>query len=169
MTSADVLVLDDVHPAGLRDLLGRFGIALDRVADGVPIPCSFWGEPEAGVAQRTVFARGDTPLHSILHEACHIICMDEGRRDSLDRDAGGDDLEETAVCYLQILLADELEAVGRMRMMSDMDAWGYSFRLGSAARWFRDDASDASAWLQREGLLDAAGELRFRCRRSKTS
>ena len=48
------------------------------------------------------------------------------------RDAGGDDAEENAVCYLQILWADALPGFGRERMFLDMDAWGYTFRLGSA-------------------------------------
>jgi hypothetical protein len=37
--------------------------------------------------------------------------------------------------------------------MADMDAWGYSFRLGSAARWFQEDADDARQWLAARGLL----------------
>ncbi len=28
-------------------------------------------------------------------------------------------------------------------MCRDMDEWGYSFRLGSAANWFAEDAEDA--------------------------
>ena len=56
------------------------------------------------------------------------------RRAGLDTDAGGDDAEENAVCYLQILMADALPNVGRERMWRDMDEWGYSFRLGGAAR-----------------------------------
>ena len=163
-TPADVLTLDGTDRAAIDKLLGRFGIILRRVPDGAAIPGSFWGEPEAGVLCTTVFARGDTPLHSILHESCHIICMDPCRREVLDCDAGGDDLEEAAVCYLQVLLADALDGVGSARVMDDMDAWGYSFRLGSTARWFRDDASDARAWLCRQGLLGAAGEVLFRCR-----
>lgn len=87
--------------------------------------------------------------------------MDQSRRDGLDRDAGGDDLEETAVCYLQILLADFLLGVGRERLMRDMDAWGYSFRLGSAAKWFATDAEDALAWLRAEGLVDSQGSPIF--------
>lgn len=169
MCAADVLTLNDVEAVALHELLGRYGITLRRVADAEPIPGSFWGEPEAGVVRDSVYARGDTPLHSVLHESCHIICMDERRRATLDRDAGGDDLEEAAVCYLQVVLADELDAVGSARLMSDMDAWGYSFRLGSTSRWFREDATDARAWLVREGLLDAAGGLRFRCRASTKS
>ncbi len=164
MSFADVLTLDDTEPAVLEALLGRFAIALHRVPDRQSIPGSFWGEPEAGVIRNTVFARADTPVHSILHEACHIICMDERRRESLERDAGGDDLEEAAVCYLQVLLADRIATVGSARLMADMDAWGYSFRLGSTSRWFREDAADASAWLRREGLLDDAGRPAYRCR-----
>ncbi|NIS90685.1 MAG: hypothetical protein GTN98_11520, partial [Woeseiaceae bacterium] len=48
--------------------------------------------------------RSDTPVHSLLHETCHIICMSRERRAELETDAGGDDLEEAAVCYLQVLL-----------------------------------------------------------------
>lgn len=113
---------------------------------------------------RCIFVREDTPVHSMLHEACHIICMSGERRDRLNRDAGGDDLEESAVCYLQIVLADFLPRVGRKRLMQDMDAWGYSFRLGSTDRWFAEDAGDALAWLQEKNLLSATGEPVFRLR-----
>jgi len=111
-----------------------------------------------------VFVREDTPVHSLLHETCHTICMDEQRRAGLDRDAGGDDLEEAAVCYLQVLLADELEMVGCDRLMQDMDAWGYSFRLGNTAAWFAGDAEDAVAWLQQRGLIDLQGKPTFTLR-----
>jgi len=40
-----------------------------------------------------------------------------------------------------------------------MDAWGYSFRLGSAGAWFARDAEDARAWLVDQGILDDAGRL----------
>lgn len=50
--------------------------------------------------------------------------MDAARRARLHTDAGGDDLEESAVCFLQILLADELPGVGCERLMDDMDTWG---------------------------------------------
>jgi hypothetical protein len=86
------------------------------------------------------------------------------RRAGLLRDAGGDDAEENAVCYLQILLADSLREVGRDRLMQDMDAWGYSFRLGSTRAWFEQDAADARAWLRREQLIDDAGQPTWRVR-----
>jgi hypothetical protein len=38
-----------------------------------------------------------------------------------------------------------------------MDEWGYTFRLGSAAAWFENDAQDARLWLEQQGLIDAAG------------
>ena len=113
---------------------------------------------------RNYFARRDTPLHSVLHEACHTICMSADRRAELDRDAGGDDLEEAAVCYLQVLLADEIPGVGRERLMRDMDAWGYSFRRGSAARWFAEDADDARNWLIDMALIRPDGRPLFQLR-----
>ena len=38
-----------------------------------------------------LYLRTDTPKHSILHEACHYICMDSKRGLSLYTDAGSDD------------------------------------------------------------------------------
>jgi hypothetical protein len=63
------------------------------------------------------------------------------------------------VCYLQVALADELIGVGRERLFSDMDEWGYSFRLGGARAWFDADADDACLWLKKNGILDAAGRI----------
>jgi hypothetical protein len=140
-------------------LLGRYGIAVTLVAPGQGIPGSYWGHSEAGLKGERLHARLDTPVHSVLHEASHYICMTPERRAGLERDAGGDDLEEAAVCYLQVLLADELPGVGRARLLSDMDAWGYSFRLGSTRAWFEEDATDARDWLCRHGVIDAGGRL----------
>jgi hypothetical protein len=136
-------------------LLARFDLELALVAPEDPIPASYWGDTEAGLKDSRLYARLDTPLHSVLHEASHYVCMSAERRTGLDRDAGGDDLEESAVCYLQILLADELPGVGRERLCRDMDEWGYSFRLGSARAWFETDADDARLWLETNGLIDA--------------
>ena len=158
-----VLTVGDLEPADLTSLLARFGLDLEVLDDASTITGSYWGDSEAGIAGTTVYVRTDTPLHSLLHEACPRVCMDSGRRAAVDTDAGGDDLEEAAVCYLQVLLADELAGVGRDRLMRDMDAWGYSFRLGSTARWFHDDAEDARDWLERQGLLEA-GRPAFRLR-----
>lgn len=137
----------------LRALLVPHGLAVRVVPTGEAIPGSYWGDPEAGLIGDVLYLRPDTPLHSALHEAAHYVCMTPERRAALERDAGGDDAEENAVCYLQILWADRLPGAGRARLMADMDAWGYSFRLGSAARWFEEDAADAQAWLAARGLL----------------
>ena len=137
-------------PAGaLETLLGGYGLRLERVPPGAAIPGSYWGEPEAGLIGATLYVRADTPVHSALHEACHYLLMDDARRATLERDAGGTDTEENAVCYLQCLLAAHLPGYSRARMFADMDAWGYHFILGSAAAWFAADSDDAVDWLQR--------------------
>ncbi len=158
MTAAPaVLLLNATDRVALALLLGRYGVALTLVVPGDAIPGSYWGHGEAGLRGERLYARLDTPAHSVLHEASHYICMTPERRAGLDRDAGGTDLEESAVCYLQVLLADQVPGLGRARLFSDMDAWGYSFRLGSTRAWFEGDASDARDWLQQHGLIDAGG------------
>lgn len=157
---ADVLTFEGADGAtrlcAVTKLFDAYGLQVTELAPGAVIPGSFWGAPEAGLVGDRLYLRRDTPLHSALHEGCHFLCMDGARRDGLDRDAGGDDLEEMGVCYLQIVLAVQL-GVPPARAFADMDAWGYSFRLGSAQAWFETDAEDALAFLQRHGLLDPAG------------
>lgn len=161
-------------PGTLETLLGPYGLAL-RWTEAAAIEGSYWGEAEAGLVGNQLVLRPDTPVHSALHEACHWICAKnrdaQKSRDAHDispkagvesrvrpyfsvhTDAGGDDLEECAVCYLQVLLADALPGYSRARMLADMDAWGYSFRLGSARHWFERDAADARDWLAARALL----------------
>jgi len=153
-SKAGVLRLGSVDRIAVAMLLSRFGLDLTLVSPQEDIPGSYWGESEAGLQGSRLFARLDTPLHSVLHEASHYICMTPERRVGLDRDAGGDDPEENAVCYLQILLADQIPGVGRERLCADMDAWGYSFRLGSARAWFESDSDDARIWLANCGVID---------------
>ncbi|HEY2466012.1 MAG TPA: hypothetical protein VGI32_18275 [Steroidobacteraceae bacterium] len=159
-----MLLLNGIDRLSLRILLERYGLVLQLVAPEEVIRGSYWGEREAGLMGSKLFARLDTPLHSVLHEGAHFICMTPERRAGLHTDAGGDHAEENAVCYLQIILADVLPNVGRQRMCSDMDAWGYTFRLGSAAEWFARDADDARDWLIHHGLLDSAGLPTYACR-----
>lgn len=154
--SGDVLRLSDIDASALIALLGAQGLTVARLAADAAIPGSYWGDSEAGLVGACLYVRPDTPLHSALHEACHWLCMQADRRAGLHTDAGGDDVEECAVCYLQVLLADRLPGVGRARLLRDMDAWGYSFRLGSAAAWFEHDAEDALARLATVGLLRLA-------------
>lgn len=163
--SGPVQTVQDVGDGTVEALLSRMELSLAVVPTDEDIPGSFWGECEAGVIGTTVYVRPDTPVHSVLHETCHVVCMDAPRRALLHTDAGGDDLEEAAVCYLQILMADTLDGVGRERLMLDMDRWGYSFRLGSTARWFEEDADDAREWLERHALIDAHGLPSYRLRR----
>ena len=159
-----MLTVADTDAADIDAFLSRFGLVAERVSHGKTITGSFWGEPEAGIVGNRVYIRDDTPMHSMLHEVCHIICMNDVRRANLNRDAGSDDLEEAAVCYLQIVLADYLRGVGSRRLVQDMDAWGYSFRLGSTARWFAEDAADAFEWLVDRRLLDTFSRPLFRLR-----
>lgn len=151
--AAAVVLLSELTPGMLQELLEPYGLTLDWRAAGAGIPGSYWQAPEAGLIENRLVLRPDTPVHSALHEACHFICADPDRRAALHTDAGGTDLEECAVCYLQCLLADRLPGYSRARMWADMDTWGYSFRLGSARAWFENDAEDARQWLERRGLL----------------
>lgn len=152
-----VLTIADVELDDLVSLLGHYHIRLHVQDDNELITGSYWGDSEAGIVGETVYVRRDTPVHSLLHESCHVICMTPDRRERLDRNAGGDDLEEAGVCYLQVVLADQISGVGRQRLMQDMDAWGYSFRLGSTREWFENDAEDARKFLINHRLLTECG------------
>lgn len=159
-----MLRIGGLDRAAIGMLLGRYGLDLRMVLLGEDIPGSYWGESEAGLKDNTLYARPDTPLHSVLHEAAHYICMSAERRSGLDTDAGGDDAEECGVCYLQLLLSAELPQCGLVRACADMDEWGYSFRLGSTRAWFEQDAADARLWLLNTGIIDAGGRLTGSCR-----
>lgn len=151
-----MLTLADISCADVAALLARYGLRLQAVADGEPIPGSYWGESEAGLIGSCVHARGDTPIHSLLHEAAHLIVLPPERRARVHTDATDSVAEEDAVCVLQALLGDALAGVGRARVLADMDAWGYTFRLGSAQAYFERDAEAAWQWLHTRGLVDAA-------------
>jgi hypothetical protein len=157
-------LVNSIDRLSLEVLLDRYHLQLRVVAPEEVIPGSYWGEREAGLIGSRVFARLDTPVHSVLHETAHFACMTPERRAGLDTDAGGDDAEEAAVCYLQLVLAEALPQVGRARLCRDMDEWGYSFRLGNAAAWFAGDAADSRRWLIRHGLLDERGLATYACR-----
>lgn len=162
--AANVLRLAGLDRVAIATLLARYGLDLRMLPVGEQIPGSYWGEAEAGLKGTTLYARPDTPLHSVLHEAAHFICMAPERRAGLDTDAGGDDSEECGVCYLQLLMAGELPQCGFERACSDMDEWGYSFRLGSTRAWFEQDAEDARLWLLDAGIIDTGGRLTGGCR-----
>ena len=160
----EVLLYSAANKAAINDLCGRFGLSIHPLAAEDEIPGSWFGPPEAGLIGSTLYIRPDTPVHSLLHEGCHYICMDAERRMNLDTNAGGDYDEENGVCYLQILLAGHIQGMGQDRMMQDMDCWGYTFRLGSAKAWFEQDAEDAQQWLQQHGLIDENDKPTWMCR-----
>lgn len=152
----------------LVSLLQRYQLELTIVEEEQAIPGTFWGEPEAGLIANRVYVRPDTPLHSLFHESCHYICMDDKRRKALHTNAKGTTAEENAVCYLQILLAKHLQteipALNQNSMMKDMDDWGYSFRLGSTQGWFEADAEDARDWLLQYAIIDHEQKPTFQLR-----
>jgi hypothetical protein len=159
-----MLLFKDINRYHIEQLLAKYQLNLERVPDEQSIPGTFWGEPEAGLLANTLYVRSDTPVHSLLHESCHYICMDNERRKALHTDAGGTAVEENAVCYLQILLSDHIPEMGSSMMMANMDEWGYSFRLGSAESWFKEDAEDALGWLQHHQLITAEKQVIFQLR-----
>ena len=163
MSLSEVQALDR---SSVDALVSAYGLELITVCAGAKIPASYWGEPEAGLAGRCLFVRGDTPSHSLLHETAHYVCMPHERRESLWRDAGGDVEEESAVCFLQVLLADYLPGLGRNRVLEEMDEWGYTFREGSATIWFRGDGRIAHEWLLAKDIIDHRGKPTWQLRAS---
>lgn len=154
-----MLTLEDIGFAAARTLLARYQLDLVQVENDQAIPGSFWGECEAGVIGSQVFARFDTPVHSLLHEACHLIVLPEEKRSEIHTDATDSVAEEDAVCVLQAILGDELPGVGRERIWADMDEWGYTFRLGSAKAYFENDANDSFNFLVTRGLINTKQQL----------
>jgi hypothetical protein len=159
--AGDVLPFGATDIAAARALLARFGLLLELLPDDADIPGSYWGAPEAGLVGATVYARRDTPVHSLLHEAAHLIVLPPERRARVHTDATDSLEEEDAVCVLQALLGDALPDVGGTRVLADMDAWGYTFRLGSARAYVEQDAEAAWRWLAERGLVDDARQLRL--------
>lgn len=149
-----MLTLADTGFDAPAALLARYGLTLSLVADDLPIPGSYWGAPEAGLIGETVYVRTDTPVHSLLHESAHMIVLPPERRATVHTDATDSVEEEDAVCVLQALLGDALPGVSRSRVLADMDAWGYTFRLGSALAYFESDAETSWQWLADRGLVD---------------
>ena len=106
----------------------------------------------------TVYARADTPVHSLLHEAGHLIVLPPERRAARAyrrhrfgrRRRRG--LRAAGRCS-----ATRCRASAATRVLADMDAWGYTFRLGSARAYVEHDAADAWRWLREHGLVDAGG------------
>lgn len=156
-----VLRLCDIAFDDAAGLLAHYGLRLRRVPDDTPIPGSYWGDCEAGVIGDTVHARADTPVHSLLHEAAHLIVLPPERRTRVHTDATDSIEEEDAVCVLQVLLGNALPGVGAARICADMDAWGYTFRLGSARAYVERDADSTWNWLIERDLATPGRTLRL--------
>ena len=75
-----VLCVADRDVREIADLLMRYGLEWKLEPDQSDITGSFWGAPEAGIVARSVYVRADTPIHSVLHEVSHIVCMTPDRR-----------------------------------------------------------------------------------------
>jgi hypothetical protein len=159
-------LLKHTCPEAIRPILDKYMLGLTLVEPGYDIPHSFWGAPEAGRIKTELFAREDTPLHSIFHELAHYVCMTDAQRENPTIDAGGSALTEDACCYLQILWSDSLTGFNRHIHLHDMDQWGYSFRLGSATRWFYADSDEAREWLLRQKIINYLNEPTWEMRHS---
>ena len=85
-----VKIVEDFKLNVLGLLLHKYQLSIINVGKQDKIPGSYWGDSEAGIIENTLYVRPDTPIHSLLHEACHYICMDNSRRIKLDTDAEGD-------------------------------------------------------------------------------
>ena len=60
-----MLLVNGIDRLSLQVLLDRYGLVLQLVAPQEVIPGSYWGEREAGLMGSKIFARLDTPLHSV--------------------------------------------------------------------------------------------------------
>ncbi len=160
-----MVYFEEIDITSLCCALNIYGIEINEVPEDILIPYSYWGTPEAGRKNNTLYVRCDTPVHSILHETCHFVCMPEKQRLSNNIDAAGSSKEENASCYLQILLSDHIGDFTREMHMQNMDEWGYSFRLGSATAWFYQDAEDAKKWLQDQMIIDQYSNITWKLRK----
>ena len=159
-----MICFKNINTSSLVAVLNLYGVEINEVEEHLTIPHSFWGAPEAGRRNNTLYVRFDTPIHSILHETCHFVCMPKNQRYLDEIDAAGSTIEESACCYLQLLISDHIEGFTREEHMKNMDEWGYSFRLGSAATWFYRDADDARKWLLEQMIIDQHDQITWKLR-----
>jgi len=66
-----LLLLNSLDRVTVALLLGRYGLKLTLMAPQEWIPGSYWGDSEAGLREDRLYARLDTPVHSVLHETSH--------------------------------------------------------------------------------------------------
>jgi len=100
----DVLLVNAIDRLPLEVMLDRYGLAFVLAAPEEVIPGSYWGEREAGLmGSRSSPGSTRRCIRCCTGRAISSACRPSGRA-GLDTDAGGDDAEENAVCYLQILI-----------------------------------------------------------------
>ena len=122
---ADVLRVGEVADASVVGLSRKFGVELRQFDAGEMLPGSYWGESEAGLRANVLSVRADTPLHSLLHELSHYVCMTPERRAGLDRDAGGDDeedLRDISFDEAQLLAKEREQEILRAALARDLVA-----------------------------------------------
>lgn len=159
-----MVYFENITNGSICKVLNRYDLVLNTVAPYTNIPYSFWGAPEAGRKNNQLYVRFDTPLHSILHEVSHYVCMSQNQRCLNSYDAGGGVFEENATCFLQILLSDHICGYNRTQQMQDMDNWGYNFRLGSSSSWFQQDTEETRQWLQNFNIIDKCCNITWKLR-----
>ena len=72
-SAAPVVTLAELDRREVVALLARCGARLVELEAHQTIPGSYWGDSEAGLIGDAVYARADTPAHSLLHELCHQL------------------------------------------------------------------------------------------------
>jgi len=122
------------------------------------------GEREAGLIGAKIFARLDTPLHSVLHESAHFICMTPERRAGLDTDAAETTRKRPrcAICkwFWRTRCRGWAESAYAAIWMNGLhlQAWARRGVVYGGRRGMR------AAGLVRHGLLDLQGAVTYACR-----
>ena len=96
----------DYLPLMRREILEVIRKYVSVEADAVKVDVVKDGEHDVlDISVALPEARADTPVHSLLHEAGHLIVLPPERRAGVHTDATDSIAEEDAVCVLQALLA----------------------------------------------------------------
>ena len=144
--------LRDIGFDDVAALLARYGLAARARRRRRADPRQLLGRTRSRPDRPRVHARDDTPVHSLLHEAAHLIVLPPERaRRAYRRHRFGRGRRRR---LRAAVAARRRPARRRPRaLMADMDAWGYTFRLGSARAYFERDAEDAGPGCSARGLV----------------
>ena len=61
VVTSGVSIVGDIRRDALEELLERYELTVEYLADDAPISASFWGDSEAGIIGHQVYVRADTP------------------------------------------------------------------------------------------------------------